>query len=73
MSKHKHSNKKCLVYVLETSEYMLCEYCEVCKRIKYLAHILNDDKTKMSNKDIIKKYKGLPVRSLTRKTDKYLK
>lgn len=73
MSKHKHSNKKCLVYVLETSEYMLCEYCEVCKRIKYLAHILNDDKTKMSNKDIIKKYKGLPVRSLIRRDDKYLK
>lgn len=73
MSKHKHTNKKCLVYVLETSEYMLCEYCEVCKRIKYLSRILNDDKTKMSNKDIIKKYKGLPVRSLIRKTDKYLK
>ena len=73
MSKHKHSNKKCLVYVLETSEYMLCEYCEVCKRIKYLLNILNKDKTKMSNKDIIKKYKGLPVRSLTRKADKYLK
>ena len=72
MSKHKHSNKKCLVYVLETSEYMLCEYCEVCKRIKYLAHILNDDKTRMSNKDIIKKYKGLPVRSLARKSEKYL-
>lgn len=72
MSKHKHSNKKCLVYVLETSEYMLCEYCEVCKRIKYLAHILNDDKTRMSNKDIIKKYKGLSVRSLIRKSDKYL-
>lgn len=73
MSKHKHSNKKCLVYVLETSEYMLCEYCEVCKRIKYLAHILNDDKTRMSNKDIIKKYKGLPVRSLTRRDSKYMK
>ena len=72
MSKHKHSNKKCLVYVLETSEYMLCEYCEVCKRIKYLAHILNDDKTRMSNKDIIKKCKGLPVRSLARKSEKYL-
>lgn len=72
MSKHKHSNKKVLVYVLETSEYMLCEYCEVCKRIKYLAHILNDDKTRMSNKDIIKKYKDLPVRSLARKSDKYL-
>lgn len=72
MSKHKHCNKKCLVYVLETSEYMLCEYCEVCKRIKYLAHILNDDKTRMSNKDIIKKYKGLSVRSLIRKSDKYL-
>lgn len=72
MSKHKHSNKKCLVYVLETSEYMLCEYCEVCKRIKYLSYILNDDKTRMSNKDIIKKYKGLSVRSLIRKSDKYL-
>lgn len=72
MSKHKHTNKKVLVYVLETSEYMLCEYCEVCKRIKYLAHILNDDKTRMSNKEIIKKYKGLSVRSLTRKSEKYL-
>lgn len=69
---HKHSNKKILVYVLETSEYMLCEYCEVCKRIKYLSHVLNEDKTRMSNKEIIKKYKGLPVRSLIRKTDKYL-
>lgn len=72
MSKHKHSNKKVLVYILETSEYMLCEYCEVCKRIKYLSHVLNEDKTRMSNKEIIKKYKGLPVRSLIRKTDKYL-
>lgn len=72
MSKHKHSNKKILVYVLETSEYMLCEYCSVCKRIKYLSHVLNEDKTRMSNKEIIKKYKGLPVRSLIRKTDKYL-
>lgn len=70
---HKHSNKKILVYVLETSEYMLCEYCSVCGRIKYLSRILNDDKTKMTTKDIIKKYKGLPVRSLTRKTDKYIK
>ena len=26
-----------------------------------------------ATKDIIKKYKGLPVRSLTRKTDKYIK
>lgn len=73
MSKHKHSNKKCLVYVLETSEYMLCEYCETCGRIKYMSYILNDDKTKMSNKDIIKKYKGLPVRSLTRRDSKYMK
>lgn len=73
MSKHKHSNKKVLVYVLETSEYMLCEYCETCGRIKYMSYILNDDKTKMSNKDIIKKYKGLPVRSLTRRDSKYMK
>lgn len=73
MSKHKHTNKKILVFVLETSEYMLCEYCCVCGRIKYLSRILNDDKTKMTTKDIIKKYKGLPVRSLTRRDDKYLK
>lgn len=69
---HKHTNKKCLVYILETSEYMLCEYCEKCGRIKYVTYILNDDKSKMSNKDILKKYKGLSVRSLIRKDDKYI-
>lgn len=78
-SSHKHEYKECLVYVDEVNGYFLCEYCVKCNKVKGVTLISEKDKELgeghlrlMSNKDILKKYKNLPMRRIKNLDSKYL-
>lgn len=78
-SGHKHEYKECLVYVNEINGYCLCEYCVECNKVKEVKLISKKDEEKdewhlklMSNKEILKKYKNLPMRRMKSLDSKYL-
>lgn len=78
-SSHKHEYKECLVYVDEVNGYCLCEYCVKCNKVKEVKLVSEKDKELgeghlrlMSNKDILKKYKNLPMRRMKSLDSKYL-
>lgn len=78
-SSHKHEYKECLVYVDEMNSYCLCEYCVKCNKVKEVKLISKKDEEKdewylrpMSNKEILKKYKNLPIRRMNNLDSKYL-
>ena len=78
-SSHKHEYKECLVYVDEMNSYCLCEYCVKCNKVKGVKLISEKDEELgsghlrlMSNKDILKKYKNLPMRRIKNLDSKYL-
>lgn len=78
-SSHKHEYKECLVYVDEINGYFLCEYCIKCNKVKEVKLISKKDEEKdewhlrlMSNKEILKKYKNLPIRRMNNLDSKYL-
>ena len=78
-SSHKHEYKECLVYVDEINGYFLCEYCIKCNKVKGVKLITENDEElgewylrPMSNKEILKKYKNLPMRRMSKLDSKYL-
>lgn len=78
-SSHKHEYKECIVYVSEINGYCLCEYCVKCNKVKEVKLVSEKDKELgeghlrlMSNKDILKKYKNLPMRRMNNLDSKYL-
>ena len=78
-SGHKHEYKECLVYVDEVNGYFLCEYCVKCNKVIGVKLISEEDKESgeghlrlMSNKEILKKYKNLPMRRIKNLDSKYL-
>lgn len=78
-SGHKHEYKECLVYVDEVNGYLLCEYCVKCNKVKGVKLVSTEDEELgnghlrlMSNKEILKKYKDLPMRRIKNLDSKYL-
>ena len=78
-SGHKHEYKECLVYVNDINSYFLCEYCIECNKVKEVTMITENDEElgewhlrPMSNKEILKKYKNLPIRRMNNLDSKYL-
>lgn len=78
-SGHKHEYKECLVYVDEVNGYFLCEYCVKCNKVKGVKLVSTEDEELgnghlrlMSNKEILKKYKDLPMRRIKNLDSKYL-
>lgn len=78
-SSHKHEYKECLVYINEVNGYYLCEYCVKCNKVKELKLVSEKDETLgeghlrlLSNKEMLKKYKNLPMRRMNNLDSKYL-
>ena len=78
-SSHKHEYKECLVYVDEVIGYFLCEYCVKCNKVKEVKLVSTEDEELgsghlrlLSNKEMLKKYKDLPMRRIKKLDSKYL-
>lgn len=78
-SNHKHEYKECLVYVSDINGYFLCKYCVECNKVGNITMITEKDEEldewylqPMSNKEILKKYKDLPMRRMKSLDSKYL-
>lgn len=78
-SSHKHEYKECLVHVSDIDGYFLCKYCVECNKVGNITMITEKDEElgewylpSMSNKEIFKKYKDLPMRRMKSLRSKYL-
>lgn len=78
-SGHKHEYKECLVYVSDINGYFLCKYCVECNKVGNVTMITEKDEElgewylqPMSNKEILKEYKNLPMRRMKSLDSKYL-
>ena len=78
-SSHKHEYKECLVYINEVNGYYLCEYCVKCNKVKGVKLVSEKDEKLgegysrlLSNKEMLKKYKNLPIRRMNNLGSKYL-
>lgn len=78
-SSHKHEYKECLVYVSDINSYFLCKYCVECNKVGNVTMITEKDEKlgewylqPISNKEILKKYKDLPMRRMKSLDSKYL-
>ena len=78
-SSHKHEYKECLVYINEVNGYYLCKYCVKCNKVKEVKLVSEKDEKLdegysrlLSNKEMLKKYKNLPMRRMNNLDSKYL-